>query len=137
LVGFGSALLLMPPAAGGWLAAQERGPHRPRAGISKGGGVEQAQPEQPQLREGTKIDKQRGQFRVTGDRITFYPSGAEHSFRALENLALERVARVLGETQSQRVWSVSGVVTEYQGVNFLLVTRAVLQSRHRWEVEDN
>jgi len=81
------------------------------------------------LREGANIHDRIGRFEFTGDRVTFYPVDSGEPLRALENLSLERIARVLEETRGQREWSVSGTVTEYQGSNFILVTRAVVRAK--------
>jgi hypothetical protein len=43
----------------------------------------------------------------------------------LENLALERIVRILNETRGQRQWLVSGTITEYRGSNYLLISKAV------------
>ena len=83
-------------------------------------------PEQ-RLREGSAVDAV-GKFRVTGDRITFYPNDSSSSYRALENLALERIAKIIGETRGDREWIVSGTVTEYRGGNYLLVGRCLLKT---------
>lgn len=80
-------------------------------------------------REGSLLKAQIGRFEITGDRVTFYPSdNEEEQFRVLENLALERVVRALTETHTRRKWNVSGLITEFQGTNFLLVHRAFLTS---------
>jgi hypothetical protein len=79
------------------------------------------------LREGMKVVNQIGELRETGGRIAFYPDGETHSLQLLENLALERVSHDLDVTQ--RKWSVSGIVTEYKGGNYLLLHRAVLKAR--------
>ena len=81
------------------------------------------------LREGELISNQTGIFRETGDRISFYSSGGDESMRVLENLALERVALQLDKTRDRRSWTVSGSVTEYRGMNYLLIKRAVLKGR--------
>jgi len=81
------------------------------------------------LREGTKLQEQVGEFQKTTDRVNFYPKDGQGAIRVLENLAMERVARVLQDSPTPRLWSVSGVITEYRGENFLLITRAVLKAR--------
>lgn len=81
------------------------------------------------LREGSKIADQLGEFQKTADRYSFYLKDGKGVVRVLENLALERVARSLEDDPSPRLWSVSGVLTEYRGENFLLVTRAILKSK--------
>jgi hypothetical protein len=45
----------------------------------------------------------------------------------LENLALQRISQVLDENRGPRQWIVSGLITEYRGSNYLLVTKAVIQ----------
>lgn len=80
------------------------------------------------LREGTKLTDVAGQFDFSGDRIAFFPANSKDSYRVLENLALERVSRILGESRNKPEWSVSGVVTEFRGVNYLLVTKAVIKT---------
>jgi hypothetical protein len=79
------------------------------------------------VREGSRLAGQLGEFRETGGRITFYPEGSSNSLLLLENLALERVSLEL--EQGTRKWSVSGTITEYLGLNYLLIDRAVLKQR--------
>lgn len=86
-----------------------------------------AERSQLRLREGMKFVNQVGELREAGGRIAFYPDGETHSLQLLENLALERVSRDLD--QPNRKWSLTGVVTEYRGGNYLLLHRAVLKAR--------
>ncbi len=80
------------------------------------------------LREGTRLIDVVGAFQsVGGDSVSFSPSGNKDSFRVLENLALERVSRALDENRGTRQWVVSGTITEYRGLNYLLLTKAVVQ----------
>jgi len=83
------------------------------------------------LREGTRLDAALGTFKATGDRWTFFTADGARRFCVLENLALERVERTMRENSHAVEWSISGVITEHQGVNYLLVTRAVLKTRLR------
>jgi len=81
------------------------------------------------IREGTTIHDRAGYFRQDGDGATFVTEGGLE-FGGLPNLNLERVVRTLktlDESKSNR-WSVSGVVTEFSGRNFLLISRAVYKS---------
>jgi hypothetical protein len=80
------------------------------------------------LREGTTLEVH-GSFKQTGDRIMFYSAGDNRRLGTLENLNLERIARMVSESPDTLEWTVSGTVTEYQGANYLLVTRAVLKSK--------
>jgi|CXWL01.1.fsa_nt_gi hypothetical protein len=79
------------------------------------------------LREGMNFVNKVGELREAGGAIAFYPDGETHSLQLLENLALERVS--LDLEQPHRKWSVTGVVTEYKGSNYLLLHRAVLKAR--------
>jgi hypothetical protein len=81
------------------------------------------------LREGTQLKDQRGAFRAMGDRATFTFEENGPTLMVLENLALERVGRVLRESTDPLTWSVDGLVTEYQGASYLLITRAIVR-RH-------
>jgi hypothetical protein len=101
-------------------AAERRGADPNDLGHTAGGGG-------LRLREGVKLVNQIGELRYHGDGVAFYPDGETHSLQLLENLALERVSHDLD--QSHRKWSVTGVVTEYKGSNFLLLQRAVLKAR--------
>lgn len=79
-------------------------------------------------REGARLVEQAGKFEFVGDRIAFFPSGEQESLRVLENLAAERIIRLLGESRGQQDWLVSGTLTEFRGSNYLLVTKAVIRS---------
>lgn len=81
------------------------------------------------VREGTQLKENLGGFRAAGDRVSFVSADGQYKLVVLENLTLERVARVLKESGSTSQWLVSGTVTEYQGTNYLLVTRAILKHR--------
>jgi hypothetical protein len=77
-------------------------------------------------REGSLLSDETGSFEFVGERIIFVPAGGRESLRVLENLALERIVRELGDARDQRNWVVSGVLTEFKGANYLLVTRSLL-----------
>jgi hypothetical protein len=81
------------------------------------------------LREGTVLTDQGGRFRQDGDGAIFI-SENQYEFVTLQNLNLERVIRTLkGSDESESIrWSVSGQVTEFNGRNYLLITRAVYKS---------
>lgn len=81
------------------------------------------------LREGSKLVDQVGEFQKSGDQISFFAKDTFGSLHVLENLALERIARVLDDNPTMRLWSVTGVVTEYRNENYLLITRAVLKAQ--------
>jgi hypothetical protein len=78
------------------------------------------------LREGTQLVDQAGKFEFAGDRVAFFPNGSSDSYRVLENLALERISRILNEGRGKQAWILSGTLTEFRGSNYLLITKAVL-----------
>jgi hypothetical protein len=83
-------------------------------------------------REGTRLVNQLGRFRTTGDRLTFQLEGSAAQVLGLENLALERIGKVLADRRDQAdelQWEITGIYTEYRGTNYLLVTHAVLKSK--------
>lgn len=96
---------------------------------SKAAPPTRAAAESTRLREGHILTDVQGTFDAAGNRVQFRPADGSSSLRVLENLALERVTRILEETRSDRLWLVSGTVTEYRGENYLLITRVVLTSR--------
>jgi hypothetical protein len=93
----------------------------------RAGETKKAQAER--MREGERLVDRVGYFKVTGDRLTFYADNGAERYGGLENLALERIARVIGETPGTLEWTISGVVTEFRGGNYLLVTHAVLKNK--------
>src|SRR3972149_6899417 len=76
-----------------------------------------------------QIQNQAGYFRITGARISFVPAENQHLFVGLENLILERVAQITAASSDQSQWIVSGVITQYRGTNFLLLSQAWLKSQ--------
>jgi hypothetical protein len=97
------------------------------AGANAQGAGEVAKPSE-RLREGTKLVDVVGTFQAAGgDSILFSREGGKESFRVLENLALQRVGQALENNLNARHWIVSGVITEYRGANYLLLTKFVVQ----------
>lgn len=81
------------------------------------------------LREGTQLADQVGYFRANGESLTFVDKEGRE-LGGLPNLGLERVGRMLKSVEEPEsvTWSVSGMVTEFGGRNYLLVTRAVYKA---------
>lgn len=79
------------------------------------------------VREGQKVKDLIGTFRISGDRANFYTLDGRR-LGGLENLALERISVTTNDNQSL-TWRVSGIITEYKGTNFILVSHAVVKSR--------
>jgi hypothetical protein len=87
------------------------------------------------VREGTRWQQERGVFTLVGDRVTF-ANPRKQNFVVLENLNLERIVRTIEENRTVTdadtlEWNIDATVTEFRGVNFILVTRSVLVARPR------
>jgi hypothetical protein len=87
---------------------------------------------EPLRREGERYEGV-GKFVRTGERYEFYPANSKTPLRILENLSLERVARMLEHANLQRepTWAVQGVAYEFRGSNFLLLERVTVKGRAR------
>ena len=79
-------------------------------------------------REGTRIVDRGGYFRMDGNRVVFVSSERKDHYVALENLNLERIVQALDDQPRRRLWKVTGTLTEYQGENYLLVEKALLEN---------
>lgn len=75
-------------------------------------------------REGTQLRDERGRFELNGTRVIFVSADGKTRFVGLENLALQRISQLVGGDFNDVDWIVSGLVTEYQGANYLLILRA-------------
>lgn len=75
-------------------------------------------------REGTRLYDKRGHFELSGSRVLFVVEHRGASYVGLENLNLQRISQIVAGDADAVEWTVSGVVTEYQGANYLLITRA-------------
>ena len=84
------------------------------------------------MREGTRLTDELGVFQSSGDRIAFLPGGVnKDSYRVLENLALQRISSALNDDRGQGQWLVSGIITEYRGANYLLITKVVIPAQQK------
>ncbi len=108
-------------------------PERPSAKKPAGGEQSAARVEGGQVngrwREGSRLVDQHGYFKVSNEHVTFISSDSKLRFDALENLAVERIARTIGDSPDQLEWSISGTITECRGSNYLLISQAVLKSK--------
>jgi hypothetical protein len=87
--------------------------------------------DKPKLRhrEGTQVVGRRGRIERRGERFVFLGVEPPVQWMVLENLALERILRVVETEESDNVeWTVDGMVTEFRGVNYLLLRRTVVRS---------
>ncbi|EAQ80073.1 hypothetical protein [Blastopirellula marina] len=83
------------------------------------------------VREGTRVTDSVGQFDWVGDRLRFVSEDGSQDFQVLENLTMERVAQSMEQSASKITWTLSGVVTEYRGSNYLLIEHVTLKSRRQ------
>jgi hypothetical protein len=87
--------------------------------------------DKPKLRhrEGTPVVNRRGRIERRGERFVFLGVEPAVQWMVLENLALERILRVIEAEESDDVeWTVDGFVTEFRGINYLLLRRTVVRS---------
>jgi len=120
-------------------AVKPRSSERSAAGTGRPnalGGKEPGSKKLMRLREGFKLENVPGSFTRTGEtEVVFNLAKEERIFAALPNLALDRVLDTIehrsGNSGSELPWTVSGVVTEFRGENYLLVTRAQIVSRKK------
>jgi hypothetical protein len=80
------------------------------------------------VREGREVREMHATFASVGERMSCKLPGLQASVTVLENLALERVSETMMRHAEDATWEVEGVITEYQGRNYLLLQRAVVNS---------
>lgn len=104
------------------------------AGRSNGAGLRQDRGTAPaseqakvleRYREGMKLEEERGEFQRSAGRWAFRSETTGARFLVLENLSLQRVAEQVTESPEATAWTVSGLITEFRGGRFLLLSRAV------------
>ncbi len=113
-------------APGGQAPPIDREPLRDSAIDSEAAELELAK---LRLREGARLRDVAGHFHRTGDSLTFI-DGENREIGGLQNLNLERIIRMLKSVEEPEsvTWSVSGVITEFSGRNYLLISRAVFKT---------
>jgi hypothetical protein len=72
-------------------------------------------------REGTLLRDEPGRFVASGNRLTFVTSDGT-TYVGLENLNLQRISKVVAASPDPVQWFVSGTLTEFDGLNYLLVS---------------
>jgi hypothetical protein len=78
-----------------------------------------------QYREGMKLEDERGEFQRFAGRWAFRCNSTAARFLVLENLGLQRVVEQVTESPEATEWTTSGLITEFRGARYLLLTRAV------------
>ncbi|CAK9067005.1 Anti-sigma-B factor antagonist (Anti-anti-sigma-B factor) [Durusdinium trenchii] len=84
--------------------------------------------EGPLIREGEIWHNELGHIFLSGSRYAFRPVQGGRSVIVLENLNLQRIVQRLDETPDAPIWSISGVITEFQGSGGRRNTAAITQS---------
>lgn len=80
------------------------------------------------VREGREVREMQAMFASVGERMSCKLPSLQATVTVLENLALERVSETMMRHAEDATWEVEGVITEYQGRNYLLLQRAVVNS---------
>ncbi len=81
------------------------------------------------LREGARVEAKRAKCRVAGERLLIeFDDG--RTLDALANLAAQRVFQACRDDESDSEWIVSGKITEFQNMNYLLL-ESVLRAPSR------
>ena len=80
------------------------------------------------IREGQLIKDEKAKFKLNGIRFMLHRSDDHRPLTVLENLALERVAEYISKSGANATWLVEGTITEYRGENYILLTRAHVNS---------
>ena len=91
---------------------------------STSGDEEDASESQQRIREGTVVTDLIGQFKVAGEIATFTVTETGQRLGGLENLNLARITNVIRDDPTAD-WSVSGLVTEFRGSNYILISKAI------------
>jgi len=78
-----------------------------------------------QYREGMQLENERGEFQRSAGRWLFRCDSNGAQFLVLENLGLQRVAEQAKESPDDTRWTASGLITEFRGARYLLLSRAV------------
>lgn len=119
-------ILAMPAAVLGW-PAEPFAPAASGTAERQSSTAESPAASDANLREGTELRDLIGTFQLLDGRLVFCT--AANRYPALENLNLERIARLVDDQSQASSWSVSGTVTEFQGTNFLLIRRALRKNQ--------
>ncbi len=76
------------------------------------------------LREGAKVESRRAKCRVAGERLVIeFDDG--RTLDALANLAAQRVFQACRDDATDSEWMLSGKITEFQNLNYLLLENVV------------
>lgn len=76
------------------------------------------------IREGARVESRRAKCRVAGERLVIeFDDG--RTLDALANLAAQRVFQACRDDATDSEWIISGKITEFQNLNYLLLENVV------------
>lgn len=73
------------------------------------------------LREGARLEQQSVTCRASNDVLLVELDNGEQSIEVLRNLAAQRILQACQEDASDCAWTVSGKITEFKGLNYILL----------------
>lgn len=77
------------------------------------------------IREGTQVDLQPVVFRADNNQLLVEFGLEKKSIQVLENLASQRIYRAYRDDADDKRWTISGIFTEFEDRNYLLIEQAV------------
>jgi len=76
------------------------------------------------MREGARVESRRAKCRVAGERLVIeFDDG--RTLDALANLAAQRVFQACRDDATDSEWIISGKITEFQNLNYVLLENVV------------
>jgi hypothetical protein len=99
------------------------------ASAAQEGRIRMVSRDKSKLREGARLIDRDGKFSDRGERWYFNLGPEAESFTILENQTLERVVSASSNQDEGQTWTVTGLVTEFNGNRYLLLERAVLRPK--------
>jgi len=78
--------------------------------------------------QGKYLHEKHATFQIVAERIHVRLPKNKRVMIALENLTLERIHKYVGRVEEKQTWEIEGQVTEYEGQNFILIKRAIVNS---------
>lgn len=79
-------------------------------------------------RQGKRLHEKHATFQIVAERIHVRLPKNKRVMIALENLTLERIHKYIGRVEEKQTWEIEGQITEYEGQNYILISRAIVNS---------
>lgn len=82
------------------------------------------------LREGTRVESRVCECRNDGNQLSIqFDSDGGRNLIALENLTAQRILQAASDDPSDKHWTITGTITEFQGRNYILLERVTRVSK--------